>query len=174
VYGYAISWPSYESSQLNKQIESVQLMFPQDRNLHGKVFGGFLMRLALYVHSFSWLTKLPFFVSPELHQRTAGDALICSELCFTNAAIFASEPMRFLSLDQITFRLPVPIGAVLRLSSKVVKTTKPSADGNEPAKAHILVRAEVEEVETGVSRSQPHHHQPRDIHQAGTAKRSRG
>lgn len=26
--------------------ESVQLMFPQERNLHGKVFGGFLMRQA--------------------------------------------------------------------------------------------------------------------------------
>jgi acyl-coenzyme A thioesterase 9 len=60
--------------------------------------------------------------------------------------------MRFLSLDQITFRLPVPIGAVLRLSSKVVYTTKPipgvEVDGE--AKAHIMVRAEVEEVETGV------------------------
>ncbi|KAL7423786.1 hypothetical protein Q5752_001370 [Cryptotrichosporon argae] len=29
------------------EVESVQLMFPQDRNLHGKVFGGILMRLAL-------------------------------------------------------------------------------------------------------------------------------
>jgi acyl-coenzyme A thioesterase 9 len=28
-----------------QQIQSVQLMFPQDRNLHGKVFGGILMRL---------------------------------------------------------------------------------------------------------------------------------
>lgn len=27
--------------------QSVQLMFPQERNLHGKVFGGFLMRQAL-------------------------------------------------------------------------------------------------------------------------------
>lgn len=27
------------------QIETVQLMHPQDRNLHGKVFGGILMRL---------------------------------------------------------------------------------------------------------------------------------
>lgn len=32
-------------SLLIKQIESVQLMFPQDRNLHGKVFGGILMRM---------------------------------------------------------------------------------------------------------------------------------
>jgi hypothetical protein len=60
--------------------------------------------------------------------------------------------MRFLSLDQITFRLPVPIGAVLRLSSKVVYTTEGSADEQGGgAKVHIMVRAEVQEVETGVS-----------------------
>ncbi|WVR05715.1 hypothetical protein IAU60_002739 [Kwoniella sp. DSM 27419] len=100
------------------EMESVQLMFPQDRNLHGKVFGGILMRL----------------------------------LCFTNASIFAQGPMRFLSLDQITFRLPVPIGAVLRLSSKVVKTTQPHQGPDGEAKVHIMVRAEVEEVETGTRR----------------------
>ncbi|WVQ97115.1 hypothetical protein IAU59_004225 [Kwoniella sp. CBS 9459] len=100
------------------ELETVQLMFPQDRNLHGKVFGGILMR----------------------------------QLCFTNASLFAQGPMRFLSLDQITFRLPVPIGAVLRLSSKVVKTTKPHEGADGEAKVHILVRAEVEEVETGVRR----------------------
>jgi acyl-coenzyme A thioesterase 9 len=59
--------------------------------------------------------------------------------------------MRFLSLDQITFRLPVPIGAVLRLTSKVVKTTPPHKGPDGNAKAHIVVKAEVEEVETGVS-----------------------
>ena len=58
--------------------------------------------------------------------------------------------MRFLSLDEITFRLPVPIGAVLRLSSKVVHTSQPEGSEDE-AKAHVMVRAEVEEVETGVS-----------------------
>ncbi|KAK8865753.1 hypothetical protein IAR55_000900 [Kwoniella newhampshirensis] len=100
------------------EMETVQLMHPQDRNLHGKVFGGILMRL----------------------------------LCFTNAALFASKPLRFLSLDQITFRLPVPIGAVLRLSSKVVKTTKPHDGPDGEAKVHIMVKAEVEEVETGVRR----------------------
>ncbi|WVF70751.1 hypothetical protein IAT40_005545 [Kwoniella sp. CBS 6097] len=100
------------------ELETVQLMFPQDRNLHGKVFGGILMR----------------------------------QLCFTNASLFAQGPMRFLSLDQITFRLPVPIGAVLRLSSKVVKTTQPHEGADGEAKVHILVRAEVEEVETGVRR----------------------
>ncbi|WWC86043.1 uncharacterized protein L201_000914 [Kwoniella dendrophila CBS 6074] len=100
------------------ELQTVQLMFPQDRNLHGKVFGGILMRL----------------------------------LCFTNAALFSGAPMRFQALDQITFRLPVPIGAVLRLSSKVVKTTRPRDGPDGEAKAHIVVRAEVEEVDTGVRR----------------------
>lgn len=63
--------------------------------------------------------------------------------------------MRFLSLDQITFRLPVPIGAVLRLSSKVVHTTRPDQSPDGDAKVHIMVRAEVEEVETGVCHALP-------------------
>lgn len=35
----------------SRQIESVSLMFPQDRNLHGKVFGGILMRLVRFLLS---------------------------------------------------------------------------------------------------------------------------
>jgi acyl-coenzyme A thioesterase 9 len=65
--------------------------------------------------------------------------------------MFASAPLRFLSLDQITFRLPVPIGAVLRLVSKVVRTSQPTSEPGGEAKVHIMVRAEVEEIETGVS-----------------------
>lgn len=89
--------------------------------------------------------------TPELYLNI--DAYPHSELCFTNAAIFSSKPLRFLSLDQITFRLPVPIGAVLRLSSKVVHTTQPREGPNDEARVHIMVRAEVEEVGTGVSSS---------------------
>ncbi|OWT40916.1 thioesterase family protein [Cryptococcus neoformans] len=103
------------------EIETVQLMHPQDRNLHGKVFGGILMRLAF-------------------------------ELCFTNVSLFAQGPLRFLALDQITFRLPVPIGAVLRLSSKIVHTTQPHEGPDGEAKVHVMVKAEVEEVETGTRR----------------------
>lgn len=40
-----VCWSRGEA--LTLQIQSVQLMFPQDRNLHGKVFGGILMRMAL-------------------------------------------------------------------------------------------------------------------------------
>lgn len=117
-------------------------MFPQDRNFHGKVFGGILMRLALSVRS-------QFGTVHACVKLTTR-----SELCFTNAAIFASQPLRFLSLDQINFRLPVPIGAVLRLTSKIVHTTLPHEGPDGDAKVHIMVRAEVEEVETGVSPAQ--------------------
>jgi acyl-coenzyme A thioesterase 9 len=54
-------------------------------------------------------------------------------------------------LDQITFRLPVPIGAVLRLTSKIVKTSRPG-EGEEtdgPAKCHVMVKAEVEDYTSG-------------------------
>ena len=130
--------------------QTVQLMFPQDRNPHGKVFGGILMRLvglsytppANLRHCKLSLTTLP----------TGTDH---SELAFTNAALFAAKPMRFLALDQITFRLPVPIGAVLRLSSKVVHTTRPDESTDGEAKAHLMVRAEVEEIDTGVSGFMP-------------------
>lgn len=93
------------------------------------------MRLALYA------------ISPVPNPRVL---IPFSELCFTNAALFAAQPLRFLSLDQINFRLPVPIGAVLRLTSKIVHTTLPHEGADGDAKVHIMVRAEVEEVETGV------------------------
>lgn len=64
--------------------------------------------------------------------------------------------MRFQSLDQIVFRLPVPIGAIVRLTSKVLKTTLPTDEPNGEAKAHIMVKAEVQDVETGVSVAQLH------------------
>jgi acyl-coenzyme A thioesterase 9 len=73
------------------------------------------------------------------------------ELCFTNVAMFAQVPLRFIALDQITFRLPVPIGSIVRLTSKIVRTTQPIPETGSNAKAHVMVTAEVEDVETGVS-----------------------
>lgn len=46
----------------------------------------------------------------------------------------------------------MPIGAVLRLSSKIVHTLRPHPGADGEAKVHVMVRAEVEEVETGVRR----------------------
>lgn len=140
-------------------------MFPQDRNLHGKVFGGILIRSVSRLR----LETPRLYPSADTGTGVVSDSgpkqqstyprsrkaslKFSSELCSTNAALFASRPMRFLALDQITFRLPVPIGAVLRLTSKIVKTTRPTqgAISDEEVKVHIMVRAEVEDVKTGVS-----------------------
>lgn len=114
------------------QLNSVTLIQPQDRNLHGMAFGGLLIRLAF-------------------------------ELAFVTSATFAGEPLRFLSLDQINFKLPVPIGAVLHLEARVVKTTWPGeavarTDGANNAKAHVMVTAQVEDVSSGVGRVYAHQH----------------
>ncbi|KAH6564237.1 hypothetical protein BASA50_007370 [Batrachochytrium salamandrivorans] len=69
--------------------ESLTVCMPQDRNLHGKIFGGYLMRLAY-------------------------------ELAYANSLIMAQSRLKFIALDDITFRLPVNIGSLLALRSQVV------------------------------------------------------
>ncbi|KAF8622797.1 hypothetical protein AX15_006727 [Amanita polypyramis BW_CC] len=74
------------------RVEKTMLMFPQERNMHQKIFGGYLMRLAY-------------------------------ELGYTNASMFTRGPVRFLSLDGISFTRPVAIGSILRLTSQIHYTT---------------------------------------------------
>ena len=45
------------------------------------------------------------------------------ELGYSNSMLFTRGPVRFLSLDSISFARPVPIGSVLRLKSYIVHTT---------------------------------------------------
>ncbi|EAU87567.2 hypothetical protein CC1G_11876 [Coprinopsis cinerea okayama7 len=78
-------------------IDNCMLMFPQERNVHQKVFGGYLMRLAY-------------------------------ELGFSNASLFCRGPVRFLSLDGISFARPVPIGSILRLESMILHTAEDEAE----------------------------------------------
>jgi acyl-CoA hydrolase len=51
------------------------------------------------------------------------------ELGYSNASVFTRGVLRFLSLDEITFKHPVPIGSVLRLKSRIAHTipTVPSS-----------------------------------------------
>ncbi|QRV94330.1 thioesterase superfamily protein [Ceratobasidium sp. AG-Ba] len=97
------------------RLEKTLMMFPQKRNVHSKVFGGYLMRLAF-------------------------------EIGYTNAYLFTRAPLRFLSLDGIAFKKPVPIGSILRLTSHVTHTA--SCD-EFAAVAHVQVRAEVIDPATG-------------------------
>ncbi|KAF5375348.1 hypothetical protein D9615_008028 [Tricholomella constricta] len=101
----------------NTRLEKCMLMFPQERNVHQKVFGGYLMRLAY-------------------------------ELGFTNTSIFTRGPIRFLSLDGISFARPVPIGSILRLTSQILHTSTPS-ESQFPMLVHVRVKANVVDVKTG-------------------------
>ncbi|KAL5524920.1 hypothetical protein ACEPAF_8789 [Sanghuangporus sanghuang] len=75
------------------QLEKTLLMFPQERNIHQKVFGGYLVRLAY-----------------ELGFTTA-------------SVFARKRRLRFLSLDGIGFKCPVSIGSVLQLTSQVTHTS---------------------------------------------------
>ncbi|KAJ7938183.1 HotDog domain-containing protein [Mycena leptocephala] len=74
-------------------LEKTMLMFPQERNIHQKIFGGYLMRLA-YELGFS-----------------------------NSSLFMRGGHVRFLSLDGIAFAQPVPIGSILRLTSYVLHST---------------------------------------------------
>lgn len=97
-------------------LENTMQMYPQQRNIQSKVFGGYLMRLAY-------------------------------ELGYSNAAIFTRGVLRFMSLDEITFKHPVPIGSVLRLRSRIVHTVS-----NAPSSVHVVVSASVIDDQTGDER----------------------
>ncbi|KAG8907143.1 hypothetical protein FRB99_005251 [Tulasnella sp. 403] len=99
--------------------ESLMLMYPQSRNIHSKIFGGYLMRLAY-------------------------------EIGYANASLFTRTPLRFLSLDGIFFRLPVPIGSALRLMSTICHT---ASDEHHPAVVNVWVQANVIDSETGHERT---------------------
>jgi hypothetical protein len=48
------------------------------------------------------------------------------ELGFATGTLFSGRTMRFLSLDRTTFKLPVSVGSILRLTSSVAHTTLPT------------------------------------------------
>ncbi|EKM52603.1 uncharacterized protein PHACADRAFT_261141 [Phanerochaete carnosa HHB-10118-sp] len=99
----------------NTRLEKTLTMYPQERNIHQKIFGGYLMRLAY-------------------------------ELGYSNSMLFARGPLRFLSLDSISFARAVPIGSVLRLKSYIVHTTSTK---DFPVLIHATVKASAVDVQTG-------------------------
>ncbi|KAF8311104.1 Thioesterase/thiol ester dehydrase-isomerase [Clavulina sp. PMI_390] len=98
-------------------LENTSMTHPQERNVHQKVFGGYLMRLAY-------------------------------EIGYSAAILFTGRTMRFLSLDSTTFKLPVPVGSILRLTSAVVHTI-PGEGSGYGTLVSVRVRADVIDVATG-------------------------
>ncbi|CAI2172934.1 1658_t:CDS:10 [Funneliformis geosporum] len=92
-------------------MESATLMQPQKRNIHGFVFGGYLMKLAF-------------------------------ELAFSNASVFLKSRLKFLALDEISFRKPVQIGSILIMTSQIVY-----ASGSPHYSFQVAVTADVLDIE---------------------------
>ncbi|KAJ6570709.1 Thioesterase/thiol ester dehydrase-isomerase [Mycena sp. CBHHK59/15] len=90
---YSISTGDERVWMGNTKLEKCMLMFPQERNVHQKIFGGYLMRLA-YELGFS-----------------------------NSSLFMRGGHIRFLSLDGISFAQPVPIGSILQLTSYVLHST---------------------------------------------------
>lgn len=97
------------------KLQSVFLMQPQDRNIHNKVFGGYLMRRAY-------------------------------ELAHATGSVYAKSPVSLLSLDEIIFKKPVPVGSLLNLSSQVIY-----AQGDPHKSFQVSVTAEVTDPEAGTT-----------------------
>lgn len=93
-------------------------MHPQQRNVHQKIFGGFLMRSAY-------------------------------ELAWMVSASFVNRHVQFLSLDALSFHAPVPIGAMLQLSSQIAYTSEPGQHPHNHTIAGVTVLAEVVDLESG-------------------------
>ncbi|SNX88049.1 related to acyl-coa thioester hydrolase [Melanopsichium pennsylvanicum] len=93
-------------------------MHPQQRNVHQKIFGGFLMRSAY-------------------------------ELAWMASASFVNRHVHFLSLDALSFHAPVPIGAMLQLSSQIAYTSEPEQHPQRHTIAGVTVLAQVVDLETG-------------------------
>ena len=52
------------------------------------------------------------------------------QIGYSTAILFSGRTMRFLSLHSTTFKLPVPVGSILRLTSAVAHTV-PGGEGSE-------------------------------------------
>ncbi|KAN0064085.1 hypothetical protein ACQY0O_003249 [Thecaphora frezii] len=118
-------------------MQATMHMHPQQRNVHGKVFGGFLMRSAY-------------------------------ELAWMVAASFAKRHVQFLSLDALSFHAPVPIGAMLRLSSQITYCQDAGGlEPHQPVVAGVSVLAEVVDLATAQAQKSNTFHFSFDIGSTG-------
>jgi len=73
------------------------------------------------------------------------------ELGYTTSSLFTRGPLRFLSLDRIAFARPVPLGSILRLTSRIIhsRTDVPGMD----MVVHVSVTANVVDVQSGAEQT---------------------
>lgn len=94
--------------------------------------------------------------SANIHKRLFGGYVMrqAYELAWMVGASFAHAPINFLALDALSFHSPVPIGAILSMTSQIDFTSSSlhveDKDGNSSVVAAISVLVETVDLETGV------------------------
>ncbi|KAE8215366.1 hypothetical protein CF327_g1337 [Tilletia walkeri] len=130
-------------------------MHPSHRNVHAKVFGGFLMRQA---YELGWMCCALFkggssqsHHTPTPHNHTSSGG---------GNEHLPPIPVRFLALDTLSFHAPVEIGSMLSLTARVDYSEimgmesegsgeDVDGDGIKEAVAAVSVVAEVTNIATG-------------------------
>ena len=124
-----------------KTTETIQqtshLSMPQRRNVHGKIFGGYLMRKAFEL---AWMNCYSVtHVRPELR-----------EVLLQNRVMSLFVVVVYTQVDHVTFKTPVEVGNILELSSRIVRCEQ-ACDSSDPQKglASLSVQAKILNPATG-------------------------
>lgn len=94
-------------------------------------------------------TKLCHPQERNIHDLIFGGYLMreALELGFTCGMLFSQSQLHFLAVDELAFKHPVPIGAVLQLSAQVVYTQEEASEASQLI--HVEVVADVLNIQTG-------------------------
>ncbi len=118
---------------------------PQQRNMHGRVFGGFLMRCSSQSQHPTARTRITrawenacMYGHVRLHRVTI-HMPVCRrafELAFATCYIFAGSRPIFTQVGEITFKKPVEVGDLLRLHSTVLYTHEEPGTSRVSSQSH--------------------------------------
>jgi len=106
------------------RISSMRMCFPQERNVHGKLFGGHLMREAYelaYTLACMYVKKKIFFL-----------------LFLKRNYRYSKTTPKFMCQDEVQFHKPVEIGSILSYDAQIVL-----AMGHPHKSFHVAVTADV-------------------------------
>ncbi len=141
-------------------LENAFICQPQQRNMYGRIFGGFLMRCAVGVYGvcFWWCVRCVYVDNTHQHKiRSRQYNHISAPLHITNTRrayelawatgfqFLGTRPV-FVEVDEITFKRPVDVGDLLRLRSRVLWAAPKSTDPTQ-AVVHVQVVASVSQPE---------------------------
>lgn len=94
-------------------------------------------------------TKICHPQERNIHDLIFGGYLMreAFELGYTCGQLFSHAELQFLAVDELAFKHPVPIGALLQLTAQVVYTQEDATQGSQLI--HVEVVADVVSVQTG-------------------------